>query len=136
MSRLRFGTDRGRFRQGWRGVVVSWLCLALVGFNLLAGAGLPIAAEPRGDESIVVCSAGGMTVVDLGAASGSSSPSHGQLCAFCLPLLHGSVGDTVTSAVVLMPSGSLAPVILPRQSIRLVRFEQGGAAGPRAPPMT
>ncbi len=134
MSRHRVNTERGRFRQGWRGAVISWLCLALVGFNLLAGAGLPVMAGSGSGESIVVCSSGGMTVVDPGAASEVPPSSHGELCAFCLPLLHGGTQGAATISVVSRSTTPPAVIFLPCPTAILARFEQGAAAGPRAPP--
>jgi hypothetical protein len=135
MSRHRDNTERGRFRQGWRGAVISWLCLALVGFNLLAGSGLPVLAGSGLGESIVVCSAGGMTVVDPGAASEVPPSSHGELCAFCLPLLHGGAQAAAQIELVVRSTTPPAVIFLPRRVAILARFEQGGGAGPRAPPV-
>ena len=140
MSRVRpLSSHKVPPKSGWYNAIVSWLCLALVAFNLVAGAALPPSladAESAFGERIVICSAAGMSVVDLGAVPGQTVPSsHGGLCAFCLPLLHGAVPLPLTVAVVELPA--LRPVFLavPQQSARPVRFEQGGAAGPRAPPV-
>ena len=130
----RFSTRMGRSCQEWRSSAVAWLCLALVGFNLLAGTGLPVNAESALGERMVICSVGGMTIVDPGAAPEAPSSSHGDLCAFCLPLLHGGTQDTAMVAEAVRPAIPPVAVSLLRPLLHSARLEQGGAIGPRAPP--
>ncbi len=85
-------------------MVAVWTGLLVLAFNVLGGAVLPVrdaTASPSplarllDNGRIVVCTATGMVVMDADGTilpddSGTVAPSHDVLCAYCLPLLHGS----------------------------------------------
>ncbi|MGE5477944.1 MAG: DUF2946 family protein [Bacteroidales bacterium] len=78
-------------RSPWR-LPTAWLGILLVAFNLLAGSVGPTTAAPTAaDGLIVVCTVGGMRMVDPAAAPGDTqlpASAADGLCVFCLPLVH------------------------------------------------
>lgn len=119
-----------------RRMVAAWAGLFLLLFNLVAGGALPAAAAQTApsDDHLIVCTAGGMAVIDRNGTP--VSPDHvgvNGFCGACLPFVHGAVltPAAVTLPVLLaqpIPRAPLAdaePANVPRP-LRL--------AFPRAPP--
>lgn len=114
--------------------VVSWLGLFLLLFNLAAGT-LPAQAQtPVADDHLVVCTVGGMAVIDRNGTP--VTPDHvgeNGFCGACLPFLHGAV---LTPASAIVPQPFVQP--LPRAPLAdaepapLARPHR--PANPRAPP--
>lgn len=85
--------------------IVSWAGLFLLAFNVAGGTALPIMPMRSGTQVPVVgslaaddsiCTHGGM--VSRTVPRGHNQQQAPALCAFCMPLLHGTL-DTVSDAV-------------------------------------
>lgn len=125
--------SRGRARRG----IVSWLGLFLLLFNLVAGSILPAQAAPLAtdDDHIVICTAGGMAVIDRNGTP--VPPDHvGQngFCGACLPFVHGAV---LTPAAALLPRPVVQPLprALPAVAEPALVGHDVRLANPRAPPV-
>lgn len=134
--------ERGAIRR----LVSALLGLLILSFNIFGGNVLPARAAQAGtapfaqgllEDRIVICTATGMVVVDrdgniieTGAGTG-----HGDLCVFCLPLMHGGAQAPTSLAVIIVAQpafvGEFSPAApAPAKPVRLA-----GAAAPRAPPL-
>lgn len=114
--------------------VVSWLGLFLLLFNLSAGA-LPAQAQISvADDHLVICTVGGMAVIDRNGTP--VSPDHAGengFCGACLPFLHGAV-LTPAAAVVPQPVVQPLPRALLAEAEPAVLARPHRPANPRAPP--
>ncbi|HLO75231.1 MAG TPA: DUF2946 family protein [Magnetospirillum sp.] len=117
-------------------MVSAWIGLFLLMFNVVAGGALPAsAAQPvTPDDHLIVCTAGGMAVIDRNGTP--VSPDHAGengFCGACLPFLHGAV---ITPAAALLPT----PLVQPVPCAPLADAEPANVARPlrlaypRAPP--
>ena len=131
-----FGRDR-RESAAWLGLWLIFLNIfAVIGPALPAGAeSMPFQQEFRADR-IVICTAGGLVVMDLDGhpIQNESSDIHGGFCVFCVPLMHGVI-DGPTQNVEVAPT-ILADVPHPVVDVgRLVLpVRLPGSSSPRAPP--
>lgn len=128
-----------------RSEVVSWLGLILLAFNMLAGSGIatqasasnqaPFVQELLGDR-IVVCTAGGMVVLDRDGhpVQSDSGAGHADFCVFCLPLMHGGVQAPIAMTFVIAPIEHRQPELVPDQPSHPKPARLAGSASPRAPP--
>lgn len=115
--------------------VVGWLGLFLLIFNVTAAGALPVQAMPTAEDGhLIICTAGGMAVIDRNGTP--VAPDHAGVngfCGACLPLLHGAV---VTPTAVPLPVPFVQP--LPRALIAdaepAVVARPLRLAFPRAPP--
>lgn len=139
---LSTGGSLGRVRRA----VSSWLGIALLALNVLGAAAIPGRAAEEGlspfaqellGDRIIVCTAGGMVVMDRaghGVHTGQAS-GHSDFCVFCLPLMHGGAQvplapATLADEVPTGPAGDLLPV---RPAVA-APARLAGASSPRAPP--
>lgn len=132
----------GRMRR----IVVSWLGLALLAFNLLASSGLAAQAAEQGPaaftqellgDRIVVCTAAGMVVFDRDGhpVNGDTGSGHSDLCVFCAPIMHGSLQTPVAISFVITPVEHRQPDLQPERLTSAPKPAQlSGSASPRAPP--
>lgn len=96
----------GRMRRA----VAAWVGLFLLLFNLVAGGALPAqaAGSLSSDDHLVVCTAGGMAVIDRNGTP--VTPDHAGengFCGACLPFCHGAV---LAPTAALLPQPILQPV--------------------------
>lgn len=118
-----------------RRAVTTWVGLFLLLFNVVAGGALPAqAANALSDDHLIICTAGGMAVIDRNGTP--VTPDHAGengFCGACLPLNHAAVMTPVAASLPVpfvqpVPRAPLAdaePATVPRP-LRL--------AHPRAPP--
>jgi hypothetical protein len=118
--------------------VSAWTGLALLAFNLIAGALLPAqAASPANQlaQQAYICTALGMVAV---SPDGTPEPGQGShdvsLCVYCLPLLSGGFDGPAAQATLEAPLSvaladyeGLAPALISPQP-------RHNSAAPRAPP--
>ncbi len=126
---------------GRRRFVAAWAGLAILLLNVLAAAVLP---PPAAQDSafaqslsgrIVICTAGGLEVVNPdGKPVSDTPPHHSGICVFCLPLLHGGFDAPAVVAALPQPVEAVGATLtaLPVSLARLARL--AGSAAPRAPP--
>lgn len=138
---LSTGTPLGQVRR----FVSSWLGILLLVLNVVGVGALPPRSAEDGPapfvedifgDGIVICTAGGMVVLDR---NGVPSPAkdgggHGDVCPFCLPLMHGGAETPCSLAVVALPMALNAPPVLPSRPAFARPSRLTGAAAPRAPP--
>lgn len=136
------GTPLGRVRRA----VAAWLGLLLLTFNVVGGGALParsaedglapFAQEIFGDR-IVICTAAGMVVLDRNGnpVSPEGGSGHGELCAFCLPLMHGGVNAPCVLAIVAPAAALVRSSTIPAASSFARPARLAGTAAPRAPPL-
>lgn len=124
-----------------RAACIRWLAVALLLFNVVLGAALPSVARaqeasfPDAARSIVVCTAAGMVILDLGGQPGGQAAEHSYLCTFCMPLMHGGV-------VLSSPATAVLAIFPPPQALAAWPDEHrpasasllAGSIVPRAPP--
>ncbi|MCR6628567.1 MAG: DUF2946 family protein [Magnetospirillum sp.] len=119
-----------------RRTLSAWMGLVLLLFNVVAGGALPAqAAVPSlSDDHLIVCTAGGMAVIDRNGTP--VSPDHAGengFCGACLPFSHGAV---LTPLAVPLP----VPFVQPLPRAPLADAEPARVARPlrlafpRAPP--
>lgn len=136
--------------EGSRGLVrrrlVSWVGLILLVFNIFGAGSLPVRAEGTGTplfaqellgDRIVVCTAAGMVVMDRDGNiinTGPTSSSHGDLCVYCLPLMHGAAQAPASMALAADAVFAGEEKYLPAEPAAAVPTRLPGAASPRAPP--
>ncbi|OIQ85578.1 hypothetical protein GALL_325780 [mine drainage metagenome] len=126
--------------------VAAVLGLLLMAFNLLLGSGISAEAAGAGHEPlfaqellsghIVVCTAGGLVVLDRSGhpVDHHGAAGHSDFCVFCVPLLHGGL-DTAAAATLPMAVETPQPAALPQPVFRTpAPVRLAGAASPRAPP--
>lgn len=120
---------------GWRRrAIAAWTGLVLLLFNVVAGGALPAQALATEDDHLIVCTAGGMAVVDRnGTPVTADHAAENGFCASCLPFSHGAV---LTPVAALLPVPFVQP--LPRASRAAAEPARIAPAlrlaNPRAPP--
>jgi hypothetical protein len=119
--------------------MTAWSGLALLAFNLIAGALLPAnAASPANQmaQQAYICTALGRTAIGPDGKAEPGQTGHGvELCIYCLPLLQGSV-DGPASALALQPplAVAMADPALPG-TVTVSPQTRHNSAAPRAPPV-
>ncbi|MFD1626202.1 DUF2946 family protein [Azospirillum griseum] len=96
----------------------------------------PLFAQDLSGDRIVICTAGGMVVIDR--ATGQPVPPdadrpHGDLCLFCLPGLQGGT-DLPTVATLALPVATLCPPLYSDRPHPPPAARPVGVAWPRGPP--
>lgn len=131
-----------------RRAFVSWLGLALLGFNIVtaglfaisaANADKPPLSFDLSQDRLVICTAGGMLVLDKDGQpiEGQSGLDHNISCVFCLPLMQGKVCAPAAqlAAVIELPQAVSPDVPQTYADILPTRlFKLSGSSSPRAPP--
>ncbi|RAU20313.1 hypothetical protein CU669_18880 [Paramagnetospirillum kuznetsovii] len=116
---------------------IRWLSLIILLLNILAGSLLAPGSAAAGidGERIVVCTAGGMVVLDSNGQPSTPRSDHGGFCAFCLPLLH--VGGTALAPefIIERPQPLVLAAYGGERSRTTILTLPPGAARPRAPPL-
>lgn len=139
----RYDTSTHR-RLGAVRMVVAWLSMLLIAFNVLGGAVFSARAEAtplsfaHGPDQIEICTATGIVVMDLDGniIPVGESQRHNPLCAFCLPLAHGGV-DLPEGADILVQVSRLATATdFPRSATSSRQALTVRSAAPRAPPFS
>lgn len=121
-----------------RRLVGAWFGLAVLLVNLISGLGLPAVPQsvPGLDGLTVICSAGGMVVVDRDRKPVPPEPrqSGPEFCAFCLPTMQAAMGAA-------SPAVPAAPVLVavfhawPQDYPPPPRLHALGGLAARAPPV-
>jgi hypothetical protein len=142
MSGARFpsqGLPFRRFACWQRRRVTALLGLMLMAFNLWGAAVLPSALLPKAMayDSVTVCTGSGMVDIPLDDGGKSLPVKHdaGGLCAFCLPVMNGGLGEAADGPAPLPPLGF--PVPGRQAGGERSMLPAGGhdcAHAPRAPP--
>lgn len=120
---------------------MRWLAVLLLLFNVVFGAALPSVARAQDSlrsgsaESLVVCTAAGMVILDQGDLPAGPATDHASLCVFCLPLMHGGVVPSAPSPVVAVAQPALEGLPWPEQSVPARAARLSGSLIPRAPPV-
>lgn len=129
------GTDPsvGRARR----FLSSWVGLFLLLFNVVASGTLPsqVPADLSGNDYIIVCTAGGMAVIDHNGTP--VAPEHAGLngfCGYCLPLMHGTA-MTAAAAPLPLPMATPVPVALYSAAEAALVASPLRLASARAPPL-
>lgn len=119
--------------------LLIWLSIITLSFNVLAATALPVeaAGTSRDGQQMVVCAASGMMVLgeDDTLLPSKPAPSHGSLCVFCLPLVHGAVNVPMAFGLAEPPTTAVVPhfaAVPDNPVLRSWRLE--GASTPRGPP--
>lgn len=106
-----------------RRLVVAWLGVVLLVFNLAASGGsllgpadtaqtpFPTSVDISATH-VTICTTAGMVEID-GDGKPLPSPSHGGICVFCLPLMHSGAIAAVAEISVRHPSAFDTDVALP-----------------------
>lgn len=131
---------------GWSRRVVVWLGVVLLAFNMVASVTLPGRAETASaafagstgfEGAVEICTEHGMVFLGGDGAPASPSPQNhgvGQLCVFCLPLLHAGLGMPTVVAAVLPPTSRHSEVLRGTGQILVLPARFRTALFPRAPP--
>ncbi|HUO53567.1 MAG TPA: DUF2946 family protein [Rhodoblastus sp.] len=132
---------RGRARREFMAMVGALVVL----FNLLAAGALGASTRAAGSmmlanlsgEEIVICSGGGMIVVDRHGqpVENQDGATHRALCPFCAPLMQGHAKAPDPMALANAPDHPLFVALRAAAFARPVPPRAPGAAQPRAPPV-
>lgn len=128
--------------RGWlRGRMAAWVGIILLAFNLLAGEVLPAHFLPPSNDPTAIgfdyeiCAAYGQADHQSGNQNSPANSHGGQICVFCLPLLHGGLGLPMAAVAVVPPQAAPRRLALAQEPQQAVSARVWPSASPRAPPL-
>ncbi|UFZ02707.1 DUF2946 domain-containing protein [Bradyrhizobium ontarionense] len=141
-----YDTSINESRGERRRTLAALFCMVAVALNLVGALTLPFRSAPLELTAAVldhgwtiICSAGGMTVLDADGhrvpddQTGQAGPAS-EHCVFCLPLMHGNVALAPAIEIPVPAQFVLADPASRPASMPVVRLSAFGA-WPRAPPV-